>query len=171
MTENLDRLRELLAYYGSLDKTTVLALINRTEAAEREATAAKSVLARHITERSLELHRTAGLAVDTAVEAVVKLLVDDPDKRAREAEARAEAAESAVQRVREVLTLEEIEALPVGTILRDYAGLALHKRPTGTWWCTNGATRLTDADLANEIEGTTFWYTVLWVPMEGGQDG
>lgn len=34
MTENLDRLRKLLAYYGNLDKTTVLALIERVEAAE-----------------------------------------------------------------------------------------------------------------------------------------
>ena len=34
MSENLDRLRKLLAYYGNLDKTTVLALIDRVEAAE-----------------------------------------------------------------------------------------------------------------------------------------
>lgn len=34
MTENLDRLRKLLAYYGNLDKTTVLSLIDRAEAAE-----------------------------------------------------------------------------------------------------------------------------------------
>lgn len=36
MTKDLDRfLRELLANYGSLDKTTVLALIDRAEAAEQ----------------------------------------------------------------------------------------------------------------------------------------
>ncbi|WP_054820416.1 hypothetical protein [Arthrobacter sp. JCM 19049] len=69
---------------------------------------------------------------------------------------------------RTITTVEGLEALPEGTILRDYAGLALHKRPTGTWWCTNGTTGLTDVDLADEIEGTKFWYTVLWVPPEGG---
>lgn len=85
-----------------------------------------------------------------------------------EAEVAVSAYLAALPAPRTITTVEDLGALPVGTILRDYAGLALHKRPTGTWWCTNGTTGLTDADLANEIEDTTYWYTVLWVPTEGG---
>lgn len=65
------------------------------EQAEREAKAAKGVITQHITERSLETHRNVGIAVDEAVKAVVQLLIEDPSRRAREAEA-------AVARVRDL---------------------------------------------------------------------
>lgn len=64
---------------------TVLALIARVEAAEREAKAAKGVLTQSIAERALDTHHAAGIAVDEAVKAVVKLIVEDPSRRAREA--------------------------------------------------------------------------------------
>lgn len=69
-------------------------LATRLEQAEQEAKAAKGVITQHIAERSLETHRNVGIAVDEAVKAVVQLLIEDPSRRAREAEA-------AVARVRE----------------------------------------------------------------------
>lgn len=72
------------------------------EQAELEAEADKGVITQHIAESSLETHRNVGIAVDEAVKAVVQLLIEDPSRRAREAEA-------AVARVREVATDEPTE--------------------------------------------------------------
>jgi len=88
------------AHIAAFDPPTVLALIGRVEAAEREAVAAKSVIAQHMVTQSFETSRTVGIAVDEAVRVVAKMLEADTDRRARDAEARAEAAEAAVQRVR-----------------------------------------------------------------------
>ena len=77
-------------------------LQDRLEQAEQEAEAAKGVITQHIAESSLETHRNVGIAVDEAVRAVVQLLIEDPSRRAREAEA-------AVARVREVATDEPTE--------------------------------------------------------------
>lgn len=63
-----------------------------------------------------------------------------------------------------VSSVEELEALPVGTILRDYVGLALHKRQTSNWWVTNGERELTSGDLAEEIADTACTYRVLYRP-------
>lgn len=86
-------------------------MLDALEAAEREVVAAKSVIAQHIVKTSLELSRTAGIAVDEAVRAVVALMAIDPDRRAREAEARAEAAEQAVARVRALCVTTDGEPL------------------------------------------------------------
>jgi len=67
----------------------------------------------------------------------------------------------------EVNTVEELDQLPAGTILRDYVGLALNKRATGNWWATNGDKELTSIDLAEEIADTAHTYRVLYLPGEG----
>lgn len=89
-------------HIATFDPPTVLALIARLEQAEQEAKAAKGVITQHIAERSLETHRNVGIAVDEAVRAVVQLLIEDPSRRAREAEA-------VVARVREVATGDPTE--------------------------------------------------------------
>lgn len=63
----------------------------------------------------------------------------------------------------EVASVEELEALPEGTILRDSYGLALHKR-TANWWVTNGENNLTSEELADEIADTAYTYMVLYRP-------
>lgn len=82
-------------YLEAFDPETVLALITRLEQAERELVAAKSTQVQHIVRTSFETARTAGLALDEAVKIVSGWLVEDPDRRAREAEAQ-------VDRVREL---------------------------------------------------------------------
>lgn len=89
-------------HIATFDPPTVLALLSRLEQAEQEAKAAKGVITQHIAARSLETHRNVGIAVDEAVKAVVQLLIEDPTRRAREAEA-------AVARVRELATGDPIE--------------------------------------------------------------
>lgn len=63
----------------------------------------------------------------------------------------------------EVNSVEELDALPEGTILRDSYGFALHKR-VANWWITNGASNLTSEVLADEIADTAHTYTVLYRP-------
>lgn len=63
-----------------------------------------------------------------------------------------------------VNSVEELDALPEGTILRDSYGLALNKR-TANWWVTNGENNLPSEDLADEIAGTAHTYTVLYRPV------
>ena len=92
---DLEFLRDVITRYGPLDESTVLALIDRVEAAERELVAIKSTQVQHIIQGSFETARAAGIAIDEAVRVVAGWLVNDPDRRARE-------AEQAVERVREL---------------------------------------------------------------------
>lgn len=70
-------------------------LQDRLEQAEQELVAVKSTQVQHIVKASFETARTAVIALDEAVKLVASWLVDDPDKRARD-------AEQAVARVREL---------------------------------------------------------------------
>lgn len=85
MTENLDleELREIVTRWSPLDETTTLALINRVQAAE-------------------ESHRLANVMLRTVLEEMGSGPETDPIIKVRQLVARAEAAEAAVQRVREM---------------------------------------------------------------------
>ena len=92
--EELD-LDELRATYDLPADRSVIEVIDRLEQAEQELVAVKSTQVQHIVTTSFETARAAGIALDEAVKLVAGWLVDDPDRRARE-------AEQAVQRVREL---------------------------------------------------------------------
>lgn len=49
-----------------------------------------------------------------------------------------------------ITTVEELEKLPVGSVILDPIGLALQLRYDGCWWCTNGATSITAEDIVRE---------------------
>lgn len=128
----LQRLKEILASDMPLTIVTTEALIARLEQAEQEAKAAKGVITQHIAERSLETHRNVGIAVDEAVKAVVQLLIEDPSRRAREAEA-------AVARVRDVASEMANHTMPV--------------EPKGSAWILAEGAQLFARDILSALDG------------------
>lgn len=124
-------------FIATFDPPTVLALIDRAAAAEREAVAAKSVIAQHIVTQSFETSRTVGIAVDEAVRVVAKMLEADTDRRARDAEARAEAAEQAVdfhaQRDSELKTLLSMIADRLDEFCYDELASLIEDEPLNQW--------------------------------------
>ena len=95
--EEINRLRVIVKSGTVLGKTTVLDMLTELEARgnkikilEREESAAKAVLTRHIVESSLDSARNAGIAIDAATKAVVALM-----------------SEAKIQRVRELVKLHE----------------------------------------------------------------
>ena len=93
------------AHIAAFDPPTVLALIARV-------TAAESSLARYIVERTRFGDAMAAAAVPAVVDAIMRELTADSDKRAREATARAEAAEAKIAAVRELAGEWESSAGP-----------------------------------------------------------
>ena len=97
MELDLEAIRRSSAEPGAMFGAIIVRdLVSRLEQVERELVAVKSTQVQHIVTSSFETARATGIALDEAVKLVAGWLVDDPDKRARE-------AEQAVERVREVI--------------------------------------------------------------------
>ena len=61
---------------------------------------------------------------------------------------------------RTITTTDELDALPVGSIIRDPNGLALQLRLDGCWWVTNGDVGLGLDDISPEaLPATVLWET------------
>lgn len=65
------------------------------------------------------------------------------------------------RRPRQVTTVEELDALPFGSVILDRTGLSLHKNEFTGWRASNGAKDISPEMLSNEA----FPATVLYSPM------
>lgn len=74
--------------------------------------------------------------------------------------ATASAIEAAAPRMQPtVTTMEELEALPVGSVILDTAGLSLHKNEFTGWRASNGAKNIPADMLAREALPATVLHT------------
>ena len=68
------------------------------------------------------------------------------------------------QRVRTITTIDQLDALPVGTVIRDREGCVMEHGPNGegdtVWWCDGDPLGARDVDLPAFI---------LWRPEDGDQ--
>lgn len=114
MSADLTHLRATLTEHGSLDKSTVLALIDRAEKAERQSVHATSAL-KALAERKIELteqKRVLNVRFDA-----MRAGRDSERSRADKKANKLEQAEEAVARVRAV-----IKGAPTVDPLRGFAG-------------------------------------------------
>lgn len=135
MSADLTHLRATLTEHGSLDKSTVLALIDRAEKAERQSAHATSAL-KALAERNIELteqKRVLNVRFDA-----MRAGRDSERSRADKNANKLEQAEQAVQRVR----------VELGYIPEDFSARILRALDGGT-------RRLADQGLGDKLARTT----------------
>lgn len=102
-----------------------------------------------LNEAAFKLARHVNNAEKAAYLAATEAVMAHED--ALDAEGTARAVLEAAQAAATITTVEELDALPNGSIIRDNGGLALQRSMVLGWWqCTNGTGALSSAEVATE---------------------